>query len=148
MPTPPTFTSGQILTSSAMNSVGLWLVKTQAVGSSEASVEVTGAFSSDYANYKIIYSGGVGSTGLSLNMQFGIGATMTDSNYYGGIGYIKTGANTRVVSANNGGTSFIAGGATSSVAQIALEVQGPQIANSTHAQGPFARLDQGQIGNS
>jgi hypothetical protein len=66
MATPPDFSSGQVLTSSAMNSVGLWLVKTQTVGTAVSSVSVTSAFSGDYNNYKIIYEGGVSSVSAVL----------------------------------------------------------------------------------
>jgi len=38
----PVFASGDVLNASDMNGVGLWLVKTQAVGSGVASVTVTG----------------------------------------------------------------------------------------------------------
>ena len=61
MATPPTFSSGAVLTAAQMNSVGLWLIKTQTVGNAVSSVSVTSAFSSDYNNYKIIYEGGVSS---------------------------------------------------------------------------------------
>jgi hypothetical protein len=66
MATPPDFSSGQVLTSSAMNSVGLWLIKTQTVGIGVSSVSVTSAFSGDYNNYKIIYEGGVSSVSAVL----------------------------------------------------------------------------------
>lgn len=148
MATPPTFTSGSVLTTAQMNSVGLWLVKSQAVGTAVGTVSVTSAFSSDYENYKIIYSGGVGSTNLYLQMQFGIGTTWTTTNYYGGMGQVNTGGGTFNITANNGGNSFPAGGATTGYAQIAIEVQQPNQARPTMAQGPVNRLDLGNIGNT
>jgi hypothetical protein len=42
MATPPDFSSGAVLTAAQMNSVGLWLVKTQTVGTTVSSVAVTG----------------------------------------------------------------------------------------------------------
>ena len=75
MATPPTFTSGSVLTAAQMNAVGLWLVKTQTVGTGVASVSVSSAFSADYDNYKIIYSGGVGSTLQSLQVSLGASTT-------------------------------------------------------------------------
>ena len=76
MATPPTFSSGAVLTAAQMNSVGLWLVKTQAVGASAVpSVTVTGAFSADYENYLITVSGGVGSTGTFFKMTLGASTT-------------------------------------------------------------------------
>jgi hypothetical protein len=82
MATPPDFSSGQVLTSSAMNSVGLWLVKTQTIGSAVASVSVTNAFSADYDNYKVVVTGGVSSSAFaSLDLTFG--ATVTGYNRTG-----------------------------------------------------------------
>jgi hypothetical protein len=58
---------------------GLQLVKTQTVGSGVGSVSVTDAFSSEWDNYRITYTGGsasVSNTDLSLQLN---GAT--GSNY-------------------------------------------------------------------
>jgi hypothetical protein len=52
-----------------MDSIGLWLVKTQTVGTAVASVTVTGAFSADYDNYRIVWSNIVASTGSNFTMQ-------------------------------------------------------------------------------
>ena len=70
MATPPNFTAGSILTAAQMNAVGLWLVKTQTIGSAVTDVTVSDAFSADYDNYKIIVSGGVGSTNNPLRFNF------------------------------------------------------------------------------
>lgn len=67
----PVFASGDVLNASDMNAVGLWLVKTQTIGSAVSSVAVTGAFSADFDNYRIIVSGGAGSSadaGLTLRV--------------------------------------------------------------------------------
>jgi hypothetical protein len=74
----PDFSPGEVLTAAAMDSIGLWLVKTQTVGATVPSVTVTDAFSADYDNYKIVYTGGVGSTGIVISMR--LGATI--SGYY------------------------------------------------------------------
>jgi hypothetical protein len=66
--------SGQILTSAYVNNninSGLVYIKEQTIGSGVSSVEVTGAFSADYDNYKILISGGAGSTAAELNLRFG-----------------------------------------------------------------------------
>lgn len=67
----PVFASGDVLNASDMNAVGLWLVKSQTVGTGVSSVQVTGAFSSSYNSYKIIYTGGTGSTDIDLNLTLG-----------------------------------------------------------------------------
>lgn len=75
----PVFATGDVLNASDMNAVGLWLVKTQTVGSAVTSVTVTGAFSADYDNYRIIYDGGTASTNAAFNIQ--LGATATGYHY-------------------------------------------------------------------
>jgi hypothetical protein len=50
----PTFASGDVLLASDMNAVGLWLIKTQTIGSAVSTVTVTGAFSSTYDNYRVV----------------------------------------------------------------------------------------------
>ncbi len=71
----PVFASGDVLNAAEMNAVGLWLVKSQTVGTGVANVTVTGAFSADYDNYLITWSGGVGSTGQLLQLQLGSSVT-------------------------------------------------------------------------
>jgi hypothetical protein len=53
-----------------MNQVGLWLVKTQTIGSAVSSVTVTDAFSADFDAYKITITGGVASTAAHLRFNF------------------------------------------------------------------------------
>ena len=65
MATPPVFSAGAVLTAAQMNAVGLWEIKTQTIGTGVASFEVTGAFSSDYDNYKIV----INSMDASVNFQ-------------------------------------------------------------------------------
>ena len=71
----PDFSPGEVLTAAAMDSIGLWLVKTVTIGSGVASVPVTDAFSSTYDNYLITMSNGSMSTANTINIQ--IGAVVT-----------------------------------------------------------------------
>ena len=57
---------------------GLTLISTTTIGTTVSSVNVTGAFSATYDNYKIIVSGGVGSTAGWVKLK--LGATVT--GYY------------------------------------------------------------------
>ena len=82
----PSFSSGDVLNASDMNAVGLWLVKSQTIGTGVSSVTVTGAFSADYDNYRIIVAGGVGST-ASTSMRLTLGASATA--YYGNLVYYQ-----------------------------------------------------------
>ena len=83
----PDFSSGEVLTAAAMDSIGLWLVKTQTVGTGVASVTVTDAFNDNFANYRIVISGGTHSvSGDNINFQFS-GIT---GNVYQTSGYFIT----------------------------------------------------------
>ena len=81
MAVPPDFVAGQVLTAAQMNKIGLWLVKTQTIGTAVSSIAVTNAFSADYQNYWILISGGAGSTVVNLNMTLG---STTTGYYYAG----------------------------------------------------------------
>jgi hypothetical protein len=74
----PDFSPGEVLTAAAMDSIGMWLVKTVTVGAGVTSVPVADAFSSAYDNYRIIYDGGTHSTSAAINLQLG----STTSGYH------------------------------------------------------------------
>lgn len=84
----PSFTTGEVLRAADMNAVGLWLVKTQTIGTAVSSVVVTGAFSADYDNYLIQVSGGTGSTagGVSFRLSNSSGSTYSAAGTYGNYG--------------------------------------------------------------
>jgi hypothetical protein len=90
MATPPDFTAGAVLTAAQMDAVGLWLVKSQTIGTGVASVVVDDAFSADYDNYRILVSGGAGSASAYLAFTLTGGSNVYDSNFlystYGGGG--------------------------------------------------------------
>ena len=90
----PVFASGDVLTASDMNAVGLWLVKTQTVGSNVASVTVTNAFSSTYDNYLITINGMLSSVaGAALYFQcVTSGGAANAANWKGNSIYTNTGA--------------------------------------------------------
>jgi hypothetical protein len=109
MATPPDFTAGAVLTAAQMNAVGLWLVKTQAIGTAVATVVVSDCFSADYESYRVVVSGGAASGATSLTMSLG---ASTASYYYGGtIVTYSTGAVTGTAGNNVG--SWVVGAGTS-----------------------------------
>jgi len=80
-----TFTTGEVLTAADTNTYlansGLVLVKSQTVGSGVSSVEVTGAFSSTYDNYKILWTTGTALVaGTQVRLQMGATATGYKTN--------------------------------------------------------------------
>jgi hypothetical protein len=123
-------TAGQILTSAYVNNninAGLVYIKEQTIGSAVSSVEVTGAFSADYDNYKIIVSGGAGSTNGELNMRLGSVTT----GYYSS--FVFTSWN-NTVSADSSkiATRFqYVGGMDSNGIQANIEVNSPFTAKYT-----------------
>jgi hypothetical protein len=97
----PDFSPGEVLTAAAMDSIGLWLVKTQTIGTGVSDVTVTGAFSADYENYYITITGGVGSGTSGMALRLG----STNTGYYGA-GQKLTYAGVSTVNNTNNGSSF------------------------------------------
>lgn len=116
------------------------------VGTGNTSIRIDGAFSALYDNYRLTYSDGVGSTALNLQLQFGVGSTLTTTNYNGGRAFINVGGGTWQLSADNNATLFACGGAGTTYAQIALEILQPNFVGPTLAYGMFSRIDNGQVG--
>ncbi len=123
MATPPTFSSGAVLTAAQMNSVGLWLVKTQTVGSAVSSVTVTGAFSADYDNYLILLSGGTGSASASVAIQLGASVT----GYYGFMSYGDSVTNTPLGAGRNNTAqlNWVGGQTAGQASHVRVEVFNP-----------------------
>jgi hypothetical protein len=135
----PVFASGDVLNASDMNGVGLWLVKTQAVGSGVASVTVTGAFSADYDNYRIIYTSGTSSATASLNLQLGSTAT----NYFNATVFTVFATGAVSQTSNNSGSSFVYAGATDATngTHLTIDVFSPFLSKSTGYGGSFIVTD-------
>jgi hypothetical protein len=122
MPTPPTFVTGAVLTAAQMNTIGMFLVKTQTIGTGVSSVTVTGAFSADYDNYKIVYTGGSGSA--VNNLQLLLGSTTT--GYYGFGTYGATTATTVLGINDNNAARFGYIGGGGSYGEVAhIDVYNP-----------------------
>lgn len=129
----PSFASGDVLLASDMNAVGLWLVKTQTVGSAVSSVTVTGAFSSTFDNYLITLSGGTCSSDTTINLQLGSSTT----GYYGFLNYGGAASSTALgANTNNGANApFVGGGNSGQMAHVRCEVLGPNAAAYTKIVG-------------
>ena len=118
-----TYTSGEVLTAASLNAnlsfaasspaSGLALISATTIGTTVASVTVTGAFSATYDNYFVTVSGGVASTSNSLNLTLGSAVT----NYFWS-GNTLTFARVVNQEGDNGGTFFgqVVYGSTNSLA--------------------------------
>jgi hypothetical protein len=119
----PDFSPGEVLTAAAMDSIGLWLVKTQTVGTAVSSVTVTGAFSSTYENYLITYTNGSSSALCDLYLKFGSVAT----GYYGGVFGASYISGAYAGLGLNNGTVLYAGTANTGFTVLSCEVFSPNI---------------------
>lgn len=93
----PVFAPGDVLTAADMNAVGLWLVKTQTIGTTVSSVTVTDAFSANYDKYLITVTGGAGSISAGGSIQFG----STNTGYYWSANYVAYTGSSGVFSGAN-----------------------------------------------
>jgi hypothetical protein len=108
---------------------GLQLVKKQTVDTGVASVTVNDAFSATYENYKIIYTGGVGSTS---GQPMSGGFPASGANYYNSLIFCSY-SNTTVGAVNNNNTAAwtFLGYATSSHAFLNVDVLSPFAAKTS-----------------
>jgi hypothetical protein len=86
------------------NYPGLRLIKKQTIGSGVSTVTVNDAFSATYENYKIIVSGGVGST--SAVVQCFLGGTEPANGYYAAGTFTNYSAGATAVANNNNASRF------------------------------------------
>jgi hypothetical protein len=102
------------------------------VGSAVSSVTVTGAFSSLYENYKILYTGGTKTIENSIRLQLGASTTQ----YYSNLVYGTFGSGTvQGASDNNTANWNWVGGGDSNGCWLATELYGPQLARYTRLVG-------------
>ena len=135
MATPPTFTTGAVLTAAQMNAVGMWITKVQTIGSGVSSQAVTDAFTADYANYRILVSNvDLSSNGEALRLTL---ESVTGNVYKTNLQYASWGA---VALANTGSsgtnTGFVLGfGGSTDNSNMVLDLHGPQLAKPTGMTG-------------
>ena len=129
MATPPDFTTGQVLTGAQMNAVGLWLLKTQTIGTAVAQTDVSNAFSADYEAYKVVVSGGTASGSQAIALKLGTTATGyylgLTSTVYASSGFYGTGTT------NNGANFGICGWADADHIGINFDIVNPYLAKRT-----------------
>lgn len=136
----PVFATGDVLNASDMNAVGLWLIKSQTVGTAVASVTLTSVFSSSYDNYLIQYNGGVGSTAQSIALQFGPSSVSGyNTGYYQILSYgaYATGALT-TTNVNNGTSWSYVGESSANWNSVNIVVQNPNLAKYSTLHGGYA----------
>jgi hypothetical protein len=103
---------------------GLQLVKTQTVGSAVTSVTVNDAFSSEFDNYRITWSGGTQSASTDVYLQIG-GST---TGYFGVLAYANTTATlTGATNNNNNRADWIGGADAGQAGHVSVDLMGPNL---------------------
>jgi hypothetical protein len=118
----------QVYDGSAYSSpFGLTLIKKQAIGTSASVITVTNAFSSTYDAYKIVVTGGAGSTeGLLITQLTGA----TTQYYQTRINYLYTGAS-NVGSDNNASAWTVGGRYTAQMISTNFDLVNPFLSQTT-----------------
>jgi hypothetical protein len=132
----PDFSPGEVLTAAAMDSIGLWLVKSQTVGAGVSDVTVPDAFSDDYDNYEVVYQTGDASATAAMFIKFNNSAGATYS--YGG-GYTLFGTTSFVAEqANNTTDGIRIGNSNPDLSSCVFQVISPFLATPTHVMSQHA----------
>jgi hypothetical protein len=147
----PDFSPGEVLTAAAMDSIGLWLVKTQTIPSTATtSVTVTDAFSSTYDMYRITITGGSSTAVAPIRVALGSTATA----YYYSLVY-ATYATNAVAGAcgNNQGYWLYAGTTPNNVLSASFDIGTPFLTTVSTIAAPYfdavnAGHLSGYLGNS
>lgn len=107
----------------------LVLVKTQTIGTAVSSITVTDAFSSTYENYKVLISGGVGSTVAQFTLKLGASTT----GYYASRLYVTYGSSSPTAESDNNTTSWGGAGAYNTDGiKAEIEFNSPNLAKWTN----------------
>jgi len=119
---------------------GWQLVKKQTIGSGVSSVTVTGAFSTNFDNYRIIVSGGVGSAAANLGLKLGATAT----GYYGGVVYGVYSSGASAVSVNNNAASWTTVGGVGTGGIVGqIDLTAPFLSSNTSVSASYVGLAAG-----
>ena len=123
---------------------GLTLVKKQTIASGVASQSVTDAFSATYNNYKILVSGGVGSTATTLLLKLN-GIT---TGYYTSMVYVPFSGAATVTGINQANVAYFnwAGGISTASIYADIDLQNPFVAKPKVGSAHFLELS--TTGNS
>jgi hypothetical protein len=102
---------------------GLQLVKSQTVGTGVSSVTVTNAFSAEFENYRISYSGGTQSANTDIGLRLGLNTT----GYFGYLTYGAVTSSTVLGAGNNnsGWWAWVGGGTAGQASHLACDLYAP-----------------------
>jgi len=87
----PDFVSGDVLNASDMNAVGLWKVASGTLSLTTTATNVTGVFSSNYKQYRLLLNTTARSTSNRVDLRYIAGTTPAATGYYNaGIGSVRS----------------------------------------------------------
>lgn len=138
-------TAGQVLNASTVNTYminsGLVYVKSQTVGTAVSSVTVTSAFSADYDNYRVTWTGGTLSALGLLGVYMGTAALA--NSYYGSRTSTTVGAAFSGAGDNNTGLWNYINAGNASFTQTAFDLYNPFTAKPTHIDSMYQEPNAG-----
>ena len=131
----PSFNSGDVLNASDMNAVGLWKIASGTLSLTTTPSNVTGVFTSDYKNYRLLLNITTRSTTNRVDIRYIIGTTSTIVNYYqNGIGSDYASDTTLYMQRSNNDNRFY-GLASSNEGAIVMDIFNPNRIAATYHTG-------------
>lgn len=127
----PSFSAGDVLTASDMNAVGLWKIASGSLSLTTTATNVTGVFSSDYKQYRLLLNNTARSTSNRIDMKYIVGTTATSTNYYQGGIASDFSSNTTVYMQRSNNDSQFYGITSNSLTFITMDIANPNVAAST-----------------
>ena len=141
-----TYTSGEVLTAASLNDNlayavtvpaavpgGLVLISATTIGTTVASVTVSGAFSATYDNYKIIVTGGATSANPA-NLAFKLGATTT-GYYWAHNGFTFANATSSIGAGNQ--ANWRTGAGSPKILSMKIDILSPFLSEETSFSGQY-----------
>jgi hypothetical protein len=113
------------------------LVAAQTIGSAVSSVTVSSAFSAAYDAYKIVVTGGAGSTNQTLTLTLGSTSTGYYASYFRTTSFSNAAYDGQIL--NNGSGWSESGYGTTSGLGMNIELQSPFLAKTTILGGVYQR---------
>jgi hypothetical protein len=113
--------------------MGLVFVKSQTVGTGVSSVSVTNAFSANYDNYKILISGGAGSSTSGITMIL----TGSTTGYYQGNTNCRYDTGAVAGTGTTNGAAFTIGRSNTDTIALSFELINPFLAKTTMITGSY-----------
>lgn len=117
----PSWSTGELLSSSDMNRVGLWRITRTTIGTAVSSVTVSNCFGADFECYRILITGGTTSVQSNLFLQLS-GIT---GNVYNQLGYYQLWGSAARVDYSALSTSVIIADGSTSAYSADVEIKNP-----------------------